>query len=793
MMAGDSAAAMSPNPDTVSAALGMFCPIGPLLLVLIDPRRTSGNVTGRTFTMPGEIEQAVAWVVERNAAGWNAYWTPNEARPMSNKSGKKDMVRARYFWVDCDPVVFKHGGYDGARQHLMDERLPQLRAKASFVIDSGHGLQAFWLLAGGPDLRTEEARNTFEALNVRLGALYGSEGTQNCDRVMRVPGTINYPNAAKVSNGYPVAPTMARLLAADGTAWTVGEIAGEVARAEIGARWDDVLAKHPAIRSRWDGDTSGLRDPSGSGMDQSMVTMLCLAGWNLEDIRRALEHWKHGSVGGRQQGTRHWDRMWKNAVRYRDRGAAVSLDMDAILEAAQAAEQAKSAAGSDAVPVNLLTIPGALGLAVDWINATARKPQPLLAVQAAIALGSVVIGRRYRTTNGNWSMLYLLNVAQSGAGKEHAKYAVETLLEAAGLASLIGAGRFASESSVTSALIEKPAHFSVLDEFGKMLQSASVAQNYADRNTLKALMEVWGRADGVMRPVAYSTAGLSSKQSEELAKRMVRKPSLTMMAMATGETLFGGLTSAAVADGFLGRYLTVHADRGRQMARTVDPIEPPAKLIEWIQTAHAGVNRAGNMVSASVPHDMEPTPIVVEFDSAALAAFAALERRTHARMDELDAEGLAEMLTRTTEMAMRLGLIVALSCDSLIISRQHAQWACEYVEHHSDRNIQMLRERLSEGPFDQLCKEIRRLVVKSGAKGMTERDLDKSSRFWRASQDRMRIDALSSLRRREEITLVDIPSASGRGRKRQAYMDSALVNSADNADKPPTEASPDET
>ena len=446
-----------------------------------------------------------------------------------------------------------------------------------------------------------------------------------------------------------------------------------------------------------------------------------------------------------------------------------------------------------ATPTHLTTIPGALGMAVDWINATARKPQPLLAVQAAIALGSVVLGRRYRTTNGNWSMLYLLNVAQSGAGKEHAKYAVETLLEAAGLAALIGAGRFASESSVTSALIEKPAHFSVLDEFGKMLQSASVAQNYADRNTLKALMEVWGRADGVMRPVAYSTAGLSSKQSEELAKRLVRKPSLTMLAMATGETLFGGLTGAAVADGFLGRYLTVHADRGRQMARTVDPIDPPPKLIEWMQAAHAGMNRAGNMVAAPVPHDMEPTPIVVEFDSAALASFAALERRTHARMDELESEGLAEMLTRTTEIAMRLALIVALSCNSLTINRQHAEWACEYVEHHSERNTQMLRERLSEGPFDQLCKEVRRLVVKAGAKGMTERDLDKSSRAWRASPDRMRTDALASLRRREEITLVDMVSASGRGRKRQAYIDSALVNSADNADKTPTGPSPNET
>lgn len=453
----------------------------------------------------------------------------------------------------------------------------------------------------------------------------------------------------------------------------------------------------------------------------------------------------------------------------------------------------QSAPAQDATPPHLLTIPGMLGQAVDWINATARKPQPLLAVQAAIALGSVVLGRRYRTSNGNWSMLYLLNVAQSGAGKEHAKYAVETLLEAAGLAALIGAGRFASESSVTSALIDKPAHFSVLDEFGKMLQSASVAQNYADRNTLKALMEVWGRSDGVMRPVAYSTAGLSSRQAEDLAKRLVRKPSLTMLAMSTGDTLFGGLTSAAVADGFLSRYLTVHADRGRQMAEPVEDITPSERLVEWLQNAHAGALRTGNMTTLPVPHDMEPTPIVVDFDSGALAAFAALERRTHQRMDELDSEGLAEMLTRITEIAMRLSLIVAVSCDSLTVQRQHALWACEYVEHHSARNIQMLRERLSEGPFDQLCKEIRRLVVKAGAKGMTERDMDKASRAWRASPDRMRTDALASLRRREEITLVDIPSASGRGRKRQAYMDSALVNSADNADNSPTGSSPDET
>ena len=433
-------------------------------------------------------------------------------------------------------------------------------------------------------------------------------------------------------------------------------------------------------------------------------------------------------------------------------------------------------------PGALLAIPGALGDAVSWINATARKPQPLLAVQAALALGSAALGRRYRTTNGNWSMLYLLNVAQSGAGKEHAKHAVESLLEAAGLAHLIGAGRFASESGVLSSLIEKPAQFSVLDEFGKMLQAAAVAQNYADRNTLKALMEVWGRADGVLRPVAYSTAGMSSKQAEELAKRLVRKPSLTMLAMTTPDTLFAGVTSSAVQDGFLNRFLTVHADRGRQMARTVEDIAPPARLIEWLTAAHAGPARVGNMAAMPTPHDVDPVPIIMEFDPGAHAAFRRLEQQVFDRANELDAEGLAEMLTRTTEMAMRVALVVAVSMERESVRPDAAAWACQYVMHHTERNVQVLRERLSDGPFDKLCKEIERIVRRGGAKGMTERDMNRASAAWRSSPERMRMDALASLQRREEIALADIATPGGRGRKRRAYVSADLMKNVKNVE-----------
>jgi hypothetical protein len=323
--------AIGPNPDAIAAALEMLCPAGVLLLVAIDPRRTENNVTGRTFTLPGDTPAATEWAVAQNDRGWNVYWTPNEARPLHGKAKKTDMRRARYMWADCDPAVFKFKGYDAARRNLLDELLPKLAASASFVIDSGHGLQAFWLLDEPVEVNAPERVERFERLNQRLGALYGSEGTHNVDRVMRLPGTVNYVGASKISKGYPEAPSMARLLHAHGARWTWTQIEALVGADELQAKLRVTLERHPAVRARWDGGADGLSDRSGSAMDQSMVTMLALAGWAADDIRAVLERWPHGSVGGREQGDRYWQRMFTNAaqsVAERKRPADVRLNFE---------------------------------------------------------------------------------------------------------------------------------------------------------------------------------------------------------------------------------------------------------------------------------------------------------------------------------------------------------------------------------------------------------------------------------------------------------------------------------
>ena len=412
--------------------------------------------------------------------------------------------------------------------------------------------------------------------------------------------------------------------------------------------------------------------------------------------------------------------------------------------------------------------PGMLGTITDWVNATSRKPQPAFAVQTAIAFASTVLGRRYVSSQRNWPSLFLLNIGKSASGKEHGKWAVEKLLEACELAHLIGPSSYTSNAGVLSALHDQPAHLTVIDEFGKALENASVKNNARDRSMLTALMEVWGRADGVLRPQGYSTFGMSARDAASFKERTVRNPALSLLAMTTPESFFESLGSAAARDGFLNRFLIVESDIGRQVGQHRAELAPPESVRAWAaqmrrQTDGALVNPDGNAT-------LEPSPTLVPMLAPALELFHQFEIECVGLMDEYEQAGLAEMFGRSNEIAMRLALVVALGCHCEAIDGPHAAWAINYVRHHALRTVERLLSSVADSEFEHSKKQVLSLIVKAGPNGMTERDLSRAStRFARVPQ-RQQVEILNSLQFVGEICRVEIPTTSGRGRKRVAWI-----------------------
>lgn len=423
-----------------------------------------------------------------------------------------------------------------------------------------------------------------------------------------------------------------------------------------------------------------------------------------------------------------------------------------------------------AIPPHLLTIPGKLGIMVDWANATSKKPQPMFAVQAALALGSVAMGRKFCTNFENWSSLYFLNIAASGTGKEHAKTAIERCLSAAELAPLIGPCEYTSDSGIDSALLDKPTHIAVIDEFGLLLETGKAKNNPNGGTARKRLMEMFGRSHSTLQPKGYSMAGLSKAQRAAQGSRVVENPALSLLGMTTPGTFYNAVGSGSMTDGFLNRFIIVESDLGRQVGQDTEYVQPPAELVDWVKACR--ITGAGDIAQfqIDVQHDERPKPTIIPFTVPALRLFKELEVLCNTRMDELESMGVSEMYTRVREIAMKVSLIVARSCEASEIGADHAQWAIDYVCFWADRAIKSLAANVADSPFAALCNDVYNLIQKAGAHGLTVADLARKSAKFKGVDGRMRKSVFDNLAADHGVQHCEFKPRSGRGKSRLAYV-----------------------
>lgn len=421
------------------------------------------------------------------------------------------------------------------------------------------------------------------------------------------------------------------------------------------------------------------------------------------------------------------------------------------------------------VPAHLLLPPpGALREAVVWINATSPKPQPLFAIQAAIAFAGTVVGRRFSTDNDNFSSLFLLNIGQSGSGKEYARTAIDKLLTACDLTHLIGPGGYTSSSGALSALLSQPNHVAVLDEFHRVLELASLKNNGNLRSMLTFLMTAWGMLHGVVRPQAHSTLGMSQREIQTLKERTVYKPALMLLGMAIPD-FWEKVGTAAVRDGFLNRFLIVESEVGRQVSTFVARQPVPASIVEW---AHAIRGRYTATVDPDMTANLDINPVVVPLTEAARKAFGAFE--ADCMTGELAAiaqdAGVVEIVNRSNEIAMRLALILALSRDAHQVDAQDAQWAIEYVRCHALRTIYRLKHCVADSEFAAACKQVFSVLARRGKPLNMARIIDFVPRM-KGYTVQQRANVMAALIEEGRVAVVKSPTrTTNRGRKGQWFV-----------------------
>lgn len=398
------------------------------------------------------------------------------------------------------------------------------------------------------------------------------------------------------------------------------------------------------------------------------------------------------------------------------------------------------------VPTHLLTIPGALGMAVDHYNAMSKQDQPQFAVQTALALGSVVLGRYWKTEFDNFASVYLVILGETGSGKEFTRAFIMKVLGGVRSGCLVGPTNFSSEAAVTAELMSNPRNVTVIDEFGKILGSAKKSGNTNSLDAQTALLSLFGQLDGEFRPKRYSANGKSDKQV--VAEKNVRivRPAMSIVGMSTPETFYDALSQEAVADGFMNRLLIVNTRMPLQLMRQIGWKEAPRPLNKWIksyilpQELERFLNPFGgddNDDQAEAagdethplgehPQDEVPQPTVVEFTDGAKQRLVQINQwiiDERARLKETRVGGL---FARSQELTQRIALIVCLSEDKQRIGLSHVNWAWDYVRFYTAETVENALELMGSSPVVRLTKDIAYLVEDRGAKGATKYEIGRA-------------------------------------------------------------------
>src|SRR6516225_11047916 len=203
----------SPEPNdgrVASEFLEKLRPGGPWVLTAIVP-------DGRTTTITARTTDQIEAFVRAHDGKPNLYYSVNPTRTaMSKKAAKTDIAAIEYIPVDLDPADGETP--EAAKAHYLEQLNGTFVPKPTAAVDSGNGIQGLYrlqerIVLGAPvngkfspedQAKIDDVEARAATMMLRLGA---KPGTQNIDRILRLPGTTNLPNEKKRKEGRTKCPT----------------------------------------------------------------------------------------------------------------------------------------------------------------------------------------------------------------------------------------------------------------------------------------------------------------------------------------------------------------------------------------------------------------------------------------------------------------------------------------------------------------------------------------------------------------------------------------------------------
>ena len=525
-------------------------------------------------------------------------------------------------------------------------------------------------------------------------------------------------------------------------------------------------AECDAIRNAWDGNKHHALNKAafsvgglvGAGELEESAAMSALAD-ALASIRSQCKDYRHA------QNTL--------ATAFRD-GVGKPRDVPDYVPPAPPAEEVHPAAAFLAklqakrhapepmdIPPALLDVPGVLRMFVDHCEATAISPQPFLSLAAGICLIGTLAGRRYRTTTDLRTNVYAVGVADSGAGKDHARKQIRKCLYAANLVQYLGGSDIASGAGMRTAMVRHPSMLFQIDEFGDWLHDVLGDKAAAHRKQIAAnLKELYSSANSIWAGAEYADQSKLGRPRED-----VHQPNACLYGTTTPGQFWRAIAGASLNDGLMARILLFVSPCSYPDEREPDLAEPSEALIAALQAVASGPEGVGGNLGSLMLATTAPAPLTVPETPDAILARRAL------RQEQLDMQRKAEgtyvtaIAGRLAENAMKLALIRAVAHDpqTPTITAADIAWGRAMAMHCVNTLLRDATRHVAENEYEKKLNKALDIIRKHGP--MTERDMIR--RGFRLPE-RERKEILGTLEAGRMVVAVQV-AHSGAGRPTIRY------------------------
>lgn len=394
-------------------------------------------------------------------------------------------------------------------------------------------------------------------------------------------------------------------------------------------------------------------------------------------------------------------------------------------------------------PADLLDVGGIIGDMVKLIVDTAISPQPALALAAALCTAGAVAGRQYRTASNLRTNLYIIGIADSGSGKDHARQIIKEALFKAGLQDYIGGGKIASGSGLLTSIERHPCRLFLLDEMGKFVRSVTGFKAPAHREEIWTILtELYTSAGSVYLGAEYADQKLRPRVD-------IREPCCSIYGVTVPGPFWSAIEGGALTDGSLARFLIFqteddYPDRVDQSQAVVIPDH----IITGLQSIAAGY---GGKSDGSLPMmpDVSPNPYIVPTTPEAdIILKMLLVEQTEWLRSKRGTNDTA-VIARYAENVNKVALIRAISdCPgNPVITQQAVVWATGLVKRCITTLLRDATRYVADTPHQANLNKLENFIREKG-----EVSAEQLARGIRVMDAKTRASLLLDLKLAERIT-----------------------------------------